>query len=147
MRTSKRRAGIARVVAVVGVGFLAALWQWAAVPAGASTTAASSTPQQVVLPVVPYFPDSPAASFFGNSGPSCPPKPPGAIVTNLTDDIALVKEPSTRTAVVLYPQVAPPPTGGVNVAVESCLLASKSSSLCSTVLDDFGVREFPSTSP
>lgn len=92
--------------------------------------------------VCPYFPDSPAAQFFGPEGPACPALPEGRIVEHETDDVATFTDPVGTRGEVIYPQTSSE-LGGASVTYAECTLRGARKALCTPVLDDVVVRRAP----
>jgi hypothetical protein len=96
------------------------------------------------LLVCPYFPNSPAASFFNGGPPSCSAVPAGATITHVTAETVVFRLPDTRTGIVIYPQITPEPAAGTNVTLATCRLRGSRASLCTPVLQDYAARGSPS---
>jgi hypothetical protein len=93
--------------------------------------------------VCAYFPDSPAADFFGPEGPACPDLPDGRIVEHETDDVATFAEPVGTVGEVIYPQASPESSIGVPVTYAECTLRRARRALCTPILDDVLARRPP----
>jgi len=106
--------------------------------------------------VCALFPHSGAASFVNSSGLPCPTPPARESHVQLTDDVLTFSDPSgvagtgagsggtlVSMGAVVYPQVGSG-AASVNIALLSCSLPRRYSSVCDAVRSDFLIRNPPS---
>lgn len=93
--------------------------------------------------VCPYFPNSPAARFFGDAGPDCPALPEGRVVERETEDVVTFTEPGGTVGEVVYPQSSREPSFGAPVTYAECTLRGARRALCIPILDDVLARRSP----